>query len=222
MGEKNEPELDFDLLRDWCAFCEGSRKFSSDHFSTILMGVFLDGLTPEVDRFLREFTKCFPPPLYKNLVRICSTTVPDRDVLPWIRRDLDEKRKLFDSSAESRKVLKVIDKRRFAFTHDHEVLQEVRVSSANHSVLYDTIGDFVIEKCDGDARLLALQEALYKGVATDYFVADSIMAPLLKTDIELGHYFEIYLRGGEYALDKDRIVVYTNQLPGEVSISSPR
>jgi hypothetical protein len=208
MNEQYKPELDFNSLRDWCAFCEGSRGHSKDHFSTILMGVFLGGLTPEVDRFLEEFTKFFPRSLHDKLVRICGDALPDRDVLPWVQRDLDEKRKLFDTSTRFHKVLKVIDSRRFLVTHEYDVLREVRTTSANHSVLYETVGDFVIDKCNGDARLLALHEALYKGVATDNFVADSIMAPLLETDINLGHYFEVYLRGGEYVLGDDRIVVY--------------
>jgi hypothetical protein len=209
MNEKYKAELDFDQLRDWCAFCEGSREFPDD-CRTILMGVFLEGLTPEVDRFLREFSKYFPPGLYENLVRICGPALPDRDVLPWVQRDLDKMRKLFDSSSRYREVLKVIDGRHFIFTHDHDVLYEVRGSSANQSVLYDTVGDFVTEKCDGDERLLALRETLYKGVNTSYFVADSIMAPLLETDIDLSNHFEIYLRGGDYALGDDGIVVYTH------------
>ena len=215
MSERYKPELDFDLLRDWCAFCEGSREFPDYHLSTILMGVFLGGLTPEVDRFLREFSKYFPPALYVNLVRICGDALPDRDVLPWVRRDLDEKRKLFDSSTRFREVRKVIDGRRFIFTHERDVLLEVRGSSANHSILYHTAGDFMIEKCNGNVRLLELREALYKGVATDSFVADSIMAPLLETDVDLGYYFEVYLRGGEYILGDDGIVVYTYKPKGD-------
>jgi hypothetical protein len=214
MNEEYKAELDFDQLRDWCAFCEDPQEFPDD-CSTILMGVFLEGLTPEVDRFLREFSKYFPPALYENLVRICGDALPDRDVLPWVQRDLDEKRKLFDSSTEFRNVLKVIDGRHFIVTHDHKCLYEVRGASANQSVLYNTLCDFVIEKCDGDERLLALQEVLYKGVATDYFVADSIIAPLLEIDIDLSNYFEIYLRGGEYALDNDGIVVYTHIITHE-------
>jgi hypothetical protein len=217
MDAKYEPELDFDRLRDWCAFCEGSREFSSDHFSTILMGVFLGGRTPEVIRFLQEFTKSFPSSLYDNLVRICGDPAPDRDVLPWVQRDLDEKRKLLDSLAEARDVLKVIDERRFAFTSDRDMLHEIRVSSDNHLVLYETVGDFVTEQCDGDPRLYALHEALYH-IATDYFVAHSIMAPLLETDVNLAHFFEVYLRGGDYVVDRDRIVICTYQPQGGVSL----
>ena len=79
------------------------------------------------------------------------------------------------------------------------------------------MNDFVIDRSDGDARLYGLLEALYH-IATDYFVANSIMAPLLETDINLGHFFEVYLRGGNYVLDKDRIVVYTYQPAGDVSV----
>lgn len=213
MNTRYEPELDLDLLCDWSAFCEGSREFPDYHFSTILMGAFLGGLTPEVDRFLREFTKTFPRSLYDNLVRICGDAEPDRDVLPWVNRDLDEKRKILIAHPESRQAVEVIDTRRFAFTHDHNAMLEIAVSSATHSALYDAVGDFVIEQCEGTARLNVLREALYH-IATNYFVADSIMAPLLRTEINLEHYFEIYLRGGDYVLDADRIVVHSWQPAG--------
>lgn len=218
MDEKYEPELDFNLLSDWCAFCEGSREFSDHyHFSTILMGVFLGGLTPEVNRFLQEFSKYFPQSLFDNLVRICGEAEPDRDVLPWVHRDLDEKRKLFDSSSESVDVLRVIDERRFTHTHDHDAFQEIKNLSINQSILYSVFNDFVIDQCKDDDRLWALNEALYH-IATDYFVANSIMAPLLETDINLGNFFEVYLRGGDYVLDNDRIVVYTYKPARDVSV----
>src|SRR4051812_16535560 len=92
MVPAGKAELDFVLLGDWNTFSEGSRQFDHYHFSTILMGVFLEGLTPEVDTFLREFSKQFPLPLYERLVRICGPAEPDRDILPWVQRDLDEKR----------------------------------------------------------------------------------------------------------------------------------
>src|SRR5262245_47698542 len=214
MNQMYEPELNFDLLRDWCAFCEGSREFPDYHFSTILMGVFLGGLTPEVSRFLREFTKYFPQSLYDNLVRICDDPEPDRDVLPWVQRDLDEKRKLLTSSPEARSALEVIDGRRFAFTHDRSALLDIAASSAAHSVLYEAECDFVVEQCEGDARMYVLHEALYH-IATSYQVADSILAPLLEAGVNLGHFFEVYLRGGDYALGDDRIVVYTDQPAGD-------
>lgn len=208
MNKKYEPELDFGLLRDWCAFCEGVGEFPDDHFSTILMEVFVGDLTPEVDRFLREFTQYFPHSLYDSLVRIGGGALPDREVLPWVQRDLDEKRKVLASRPKARKALKVIDGRRFAFTHDHGAMLEIAVASPTHSVLYDTVGDFVTDRCNDDARLLTLSEALYH-IATNRCLADSIMAPLLPTDIDLSHYLEIYLRGGDYVLDTDRIVIFT-------------
>ena len=55
------------------------------------------GLTPDVDEFLRKFTAPFPQSLYDNLIRIESERSSDRDILPWVRRDLIEKLKLFGS-----------------------------------------------------------------------------------------------------------------------------
>lgn len=209
MAETYPPELDFDLLRDWCAFCEGTKEFSHYHFSTILMGVFLGGLTPEVERFLREFAKYFPP-LYDRLARICADTAPDHDVLPWVQNDLDEKRKLLAEATAAHDALRVIDERRFTFTDDLDAVHKVLVASANHSVLYQIVGDFVADQCNADARLHVLCEALYH-IATDYFVAYSIMAPLLQTDINLADFFEVYVRGGDYVLGDDGIVVRTFQ-----------
>ena len=65
--------------------------------------------------------------------------------------------------------------------------------------------------------ILTLHEALYH-IATDNFLADSIIGPLLKIDINLSHYFEIYRRGGDYVLGEDQIVVYTWQPEEDVSV----
>ncbi len=200
MAEAPKAELDSALLADWSAYCAGLREFDHFHFSTILMGVFLEGLTPEVDSFLREFGKHFPRPLYDRLARICGPAEPDRDVLPWVHRDLDEKRKLLDrSTGPFDDVKRVIDERRFVLLHDRRALHEIRMTSANHSDLYQEVGDHVIDAIHNrnrDPRLSALREALYH-IATDCNVAHSIMAPLLATDIDLSHFFEIYSRGGD-------------------------
>ena len=211
----DEPELDFDLLRDWCDFCEGVRNYENHcHFSSLLMGVFVGDLTPEVERFLREFTKYFPQPLYDNLVRLCGVAEKDHEVLPWVQRDLDEKQKILAQCSGSQlprasQALEVVDGRRFTFTYYGSALLDRARSSASHSALYIAVGEFVSKLCRGHERLVALHEALYP-IATDYFVAHAIMAPLLETDINLGHYFEIYLRGGGYVLGEDQIVVHTH------------
>lgn len=217
---KSKAELDFVRLGDWCAYCDGSREFDDYHFSTILMGVFLEGLTPEVDAFLREFSKPFPRPLYDRLVRICGPAEPDCDILPWVKRDLDEMRKLLALQYTPwGNLTGVLDQGRTDVTHDRRLLHDIKMTSDNHSGLYEEVCDFVIEVIHGrnrDDRLFALREALYH-IATDYFVAHSIMAPLLDTDIDLSHFFEIYLRGGDYAIDTDRIVVYQYQPAENVS-----
>jgi hypothetical protein len=170
------------------------------------MGVFLGGRTPEVERFLREFARPFPPSLTEHLLRLCDPP-PDHDVLPWVHRDLDEKRKLLSDSPDA---IRVIDERRIEVTGDYDVLQAARESSDNHTAIYEAVGDYVIAQCRGDDRLFELHEALYH-IATDSFLADSIMATMLKTGVDLSHFFEIHDRGADYVLDADRIVVHIGQ-----------
>jgi hypothetical protein len=212
--EENQPELDLDLLGDWCAFCDGSRDFDRYHFSTILMGVFLGGLTPEVDSFLKRFAEPFAPPLYDNLIRIAEDRLLDQDVLPWVRRDLNEKLKLLEAYAESemeaQALIRLIRTGNYSLTHHHDEFIEIKGGSENHQMIYDMVGDSVIDSYP-DRRFFALSEALYH-LATSVEVQQSIMAPLLSIPADLKYYFEIYLRGGDYAVTDNDILVYRDAL----------
>ncbi len=203
-----EPELDEELLADWCAFCEGSADYDQYHFSTMLMGVFVADLTPEVDVFLHRFTNTFPPALYDNLARICDDALPDRDILPWIRRDLGHKLALLDadSNAERRNIERFLAKDNFTLTEDFSSLPDIASASPNFDAIYFAENDYVIDHCMRDPKMLALREALYH-IATNYALAHAIMSPLLNGNINFGNYFEVYLRGGEYVVAAESIVV---------------
>ncbi|MGE3805825.1 MAG: hypothetical protein AB7K24_14210, partial [Gemmataceae bacterium] len=204
-----EPELDESLLADWCAFCEGSAQFDVHHFSTILKGVFLGGLTPEVERFLRFFSQTFPAILYTSLARICGDAQEDREVLPWIRSDLHQKVRLLDPEfrAERANIEQLLDNDRFTLTDDFSSLSDIAITSPNFNAIYVTEGDYVSSCCRGNSKMYALEETLYH-IATNYALAHAIMSPLLECDIDLSNYFEVYLRGGAYVVAAESIVVY--------------
>ena len=210
MNERSEPELDFDLLNDWCDLCDGSREFESHYFDTILMGAFLGGLTPEVDSFLKRFTKPFAPPLYNNLIRIAEEKTLDRDIVPWVKRDLDEKLKVLESyaetAAEARELVRLIRAENYSFMHNESEFLNIKHDSENHYVMVCMVSDFEIDAYT-DRRFYALSEVLYH-IATSVEVENSIMPPLLDIPVDLSHYFEIYLRGGDYALTDNGILVY--------------
>lgn len=209
--DEYKPELDEALLADWCAFCEGSAEFDQYHFSTILMGVFVGDLTPEVDDFLRRFSRPFAPALYANLVRICGDALPDRDILPWIRRDLDQKLALLDPDSSERETIeRFLATDNFTYTEDFSSLPDIAIASPNFAATYEAECDYIIDHCDDNSKMYALREALYH-LATNHALAHSIMSPLLDGTIDLSNYFEIYLRGGDYVVAADSIVVYQGQ-----------
>ncbi len=204
------PDLDMALLADWCEFCEGTRAFDKSHFATILMGVFSAGLTPEVDDFLKRFTSTFPRELYDNLVRICEDPCPDRDLLPWIRRDLAQELMILleeDYPTEHANIQRLVEDGKFIFVDDRLSFVDLAMASANFNAIYFAEGDYVSDHLGNDPKMFALKEALYH-IATNYFLAHSIMSPLVHGKIDLSNYFEIYLRGGEYVVGDDTIFVW--------------
>lgn len=204
-----EPELDLDLLEDWCDYCDGKSDFDESHFSTILMGVFVANLTPEVDAFLKRFASPFSQDLYVSLTRICEVGPADRELLPWIRRDITSKLALLDeeNQVERESIEWLLTNDRFRFTDDVSSLPEIAIASANFDAIYFAESDYVIEHSEKDPRLYALSEALYH-IATNYALAHSIMNPLVNGGIDLSNYLEVYLRGGDYVLADDSIVVW--------------
>lgn len=90
------------------------------------------------------------------------------------------------------------------------------MDSPNFNAIYDEESNYVIEHCDGDSKLYALDEPLYH-IANNYALAYSIMSPLLTGSVDLSNYLEIYLRGGDYVVGTDAIVVYQHPLSNAAS-----
>jgi hypothetical protein len=176
------------------------------------MGVFVGKLNPEVESFLSRFANKFPPALYDNLIRICGDPLPDRDLLPWIRRDLDQKLKLLDadSRTERQDIERFLANDDFTFMNDLGSLLDIASASRNFDAIYVAESNYVIDHCGNDPKMFALLEALYH-IATNYALAHAIASPILNGKINLENYFEIYLRGGDYVVSNDSIVVWQYQ-----------
>jgi hypothetical protein len=192
------------------------------------MGAFLEGLTPRVEQFLRKFAGYFPPILYHNLARIADEVPVDRELLSWVRRDLESKTPLLDDEflMEKAAVEEFLAQNKFTFVDDSTSLPEIATGSANASALYQVVGDYVGEviahgpskrgKRRGTRRarpverpearkLYALNEVLYH-IVTNYELAHALMSPLIG-GVDLSSYLEIYLRGGDYVVGMDSIIV---------------
>lgn len=218
------PQLDFKLLNEWCAFCEGRQRFGIYHFATLLMEVFQTGMTPEVDEFTKTFAKYFPKGLYDNLCRYAGDT-PKGDAVPWARRELAEMRSMLErdsldgSSTQLRvtgipgsdDLVNLIDQCNMRITHDRRELVDIQSTSANHRSLYFKKGEFVRNVLGNDVRHAALTEVLYNLSCCNYFLVYSLMDPLFDSPVDFNNYFEMYLRGCDYAFGETDIVIFVHQ-----------
>ncbi len=199
--------FDNELLNDWCDFCEGRKEFDSFHFSTLLMETLLEGYTPKFDEFITEITKYFDSSIYKNIKYVFSNQEQSEgEVKDWVINDLREKRKIINLAPDSMKLKEIIDYPQFLFVKDRDELYKARETD-NNTILYEEVGDFVIENIDNDKRLFALKEVLYS-IASDNDLVNAILSGLIKSDVDLSNYLDIYKNGCDYAVDDEKILIY--------------
>ncbi len=199
--------LDKELLKDWCAYCEGKNDFDKFHFSTLLMEAFLERYTPELDGFIKEITKYFDSSLYKNIVRTFSDEPADKgEIQHWVDNDLKEKRKIITNIDDASSLIQLIDNQKYVVVHDRQKLYKA-MESENHSILYDAVGDYVIDHSWNDKRKYALQEILYN-IASDNNLVYGLISGMMEGDVDFSNYLEIYRRGCDYAVGDDHIVLF--------------
>jgi len=199
--------FDNKLLNDWCDFCEEKKEFDSFYFSTLLMETLLEGYTPEFDKFIAKITKYFDNSIYKNIKYAFSNEKKSQgNVKDWVINDLREKRKIIDLIPDSTKLKEIIDSPQFLFIKDRNELYNARETD-NNTILYEGVGDFVIENIDSDKRLFALKEVLYN-IASDSDLVNALLSGLIKSDVDLSNYLDIYKNGCDYAVDDEKILIY--------------
>ncbi|MBO0593992.1 hypothetical protein I2486_21540 [Cellulophaga sp. E16_2] len=199
--------FDNELLNDWCDFCEGKKEFDKFHFSTLLMETLLEGYTPEFDEFISKITKYFDISIFENIKYAFSDEKKSQgNVKDWVINDLREKRKIIELAPDSTKLKEIIDSPQFLFVKDRDELYKARETD-NNTILYEEVGDFVIENIDNDKQLFALKEVLYN-IASDSELVNALLSRLIKSDVDLSNYLDIYKNGCDYAVDDEKILIY--------------
>lgn len=172
-----------DLLKDWCDYCERRKEFDISHFSTLLMEVFLEGYTNELDLFLHEITKYFDSSVYKNMKYIFSNDQLEKsDIKKWVESDLREKKKIFSHNQEAAELVTVIDNKKYLLVNDRHILYEARESD-NDTLLYEEVGDYVIANSEKDNRWYAIKEVLYN-IASDNDLVYAILSRTIGGNID--------------------------------------
>ena len=199
--------FDNELLNDWCDFCEGKKEFDEFHFSTLLMETLLEGYTSKFDAFITEITKYFDSSIYKNIKYVFSDEKQSQgSVKDWVINDLTQKRKLIEHADDFSKMKEIIDSPQFLFVKDRDKLYGARETD-NNTILYEEVSDYVINNIANDKRLFALKEVLYN-IASDSDLVNALFSGLIKSDIDLSNYLDIYKNGCDYAVDDEKILIY--------------
>ncbi|WP_165750572.1 hypothetical protein [Cellulophaga sp. Z1A5H] len=203
----NKASFDNELLNDWCDFCEGKKEFDKFHFSTLLMETLLEGYTTEFDSFISKMTKYFDISIYENIKYAFSDEKKSQgNIKDWVINDLREKRKIIELAPDSTKLKEIIDSPQFLFVKNRDELYKARETD-NNTILYDEVGDFVIENIDNDKQLFALKEVLYN-IASDSELVNALLSRLIKSNVDLSNYLDIYKNGCDYAVDDEKILIY--------------
>ena len=203
----HKASFDNELLNDWCDFCEGRKEFDICYFSTLLMETLLEGYTPKFDEFITEITKYFNPSVYENIKYAFSDEKQSQGrVKDWVINDLTEKRKIIEHTHDSSKLKEIIDSPQFVFVKGRDELYDAR-ETENNTILYEEVGDFVLENIDNDKRLFALKEVFYN-IAFDSNLVNALLSGLINGDVDLSNYLDIYKNGCDYAVDDENILIY--------------
>ena len=200
----SEAELDLRLLDKWCAHHRGE-SVDDPYFATLLMGVYDEGITTEVEVFLKRFSEFYGPSLFKKLIRIADGKPRTGPVEPWVHADLKAKRDLFVNDVDGQSIVKLIDSAKIEYADSHEQWHEVLMASESHSLVYDIAGDYASGHIH-DQDLADLVEPLYH-ICNSYELVYSIVSELMQCPVDFGNYFEIYLRGADYAFGNDSILL---------------
>jgi len=204
----HKASFDQNLLNDWCDYCEGKKKFDTCYFSTLLMETLLEGYTPEFDEFIKEITKYFDSSIYQNIKYTFNNEgKKEGDIKDWVIKDLREKRKIIIQMPDSSKLIDIIDNPEYLIIKERQQLYDAQESD-NNTILYEGVGDYVIENIEKDFRLYGLKEVLYN-IASDYDLVNGILAGIIKGKVDLSNYLDIYKNGFNYAVSEEKIIIYT-------------
>lgn len=196
-------------LDDWLEFCADEDGPTPRYFPRLFMELFLDPANSEKDR--QRICKILEP--IPNSAGVCRKLLQLEECWPDLSRqqiqqlilaDLDNIRATVDGVDET---LSRIDIQNVRFSATTEGFETVRHSPIFGQFCHRVANYFKkLVAANGDRRVRALSEAFY-GVAGDLKLQDVLTAELLGVGDRFNNYFELYIAGVDYAIEKDGIVV---------------
>ena len=202
------------ILQDWCDFCEGKKDSDKSDFLTLFHGDI-------GDNYLNKALRFFPnkAQLIERIKNVRSVYLDNSEqweinvdfFLSLALQDVSEKRKACEHLSEY-ELLDIVDKASPKFTSDPDIFEKARYNDWNSEFLSQV--SYYFDTCwiDDLDKYYALFEAFY-GLTNSYEIQWYLGKPLMKTDVNPDHYYELWKRGGNYALTETELIV-AQVIPG--------
>jgi hypothetical protein len=192
------------IVKDWCKFCEGEKKYDKSYFYTLFwqdqtdLKITKDELY-EIFKYFsnsNELLELMSNYLYDNyIIENKSTSY----LIQLVRNEIDEKTSLSNN-------LDYIKNYPIEFVDDYNFVKS-KVDSEEYYKYYDEISDILADSwIIEDKKAFALYEALY-GLTKSYEIVWYLFSPLISIKINYKYYIDIYMLGGVYTIYNSKILV---------------
>lgn len=196
-------------LIEWINFCEGKVDFDISHFYTLFFEGDADNgyrSDVELDAIFKYFRNSEDLKLrLRNTTQTIDLEEPD-DMATFLIdstfKDVQEKKKFIDDEELLKFLAKPVN-----YIDDIESVRKSQITDWQYEEYMALVGDTISElKYSTEKKVYALFEAFY-GLTTDYNMVWYLGRPLLKTTVNLDHYFDLWRFGGRYCISSDGILV---------------
>ncbi|ATD09366.1 hypothetical protein SIO17_19995 [Pseudoalteromonas piscicida] len=195
------------LLKDWCDFCENKKNFDKSHFMTLFHEKEARNCLDKVFAYFTSFEKLIVNATLaieqKYNPKATSPPLEDEYILNLIRRFFLTQTKYvcdFDQP-----IIDTITRGEICFVSE-DIFSQHENEDCPHYWLYDDFGDVVrASRVENDEKTIALFEALYN-LDADYYLAWFIASPLIKLDLDLDSYFELWKYKVKFLLLEEKII----------------
>ncbi|MGI9282804.1 MAG: hypothetical protein ACR2PX_24675 [Endozoicomonas sp.] len=204
------------LVHDWVDFCTDTKSFDKSYFS----GLFLLDLSDDELRAIFQYFNSAES-LITRLKNVKASgnqtgrpflqpdkTIPKEQLIEFVRLDLQEKASLCQE-LDDEELAQLIRQARVEFTEDSKAVIDNSGQDNPSEWVFELIGDYIDEARGTDLKIQALEEACY-GLATNYYLAWYIMAPLFQTSIDFENYFNVWRHKGIFVIQEGRVLVSSN------------
>ena len=205
--------MNVELLDDWIHFCEGKKEFDDLAFESLLSEMYYDSFfTKEDKEALKTIFQYFPEStsVVDKLLKLDSGAAKktDEQLIELVKVDLSERIKVIHQPSQQKAKCPSPDSCEYSIIgpEDHHAYRQIKFSDCYEQATSLLKRYFSDQLQTRDRKTRMICDAFF-GIADNQYLQWSLTADLLKLDVDLGNYIDVYLAGADYAFNELRVVV---------------